>query len=455
MPEDEQLSARSHDENVDNLDELFGDESEEEMVKMDVDSKANTQEPAGLTVDVEMKFAEASGDDDDDDEEVVQNRNKLNFDIFGDDDTELSSENNQEESDVAAGKITETVNSKTKKSKNVLAKKPITLGPTTSFTDSKLKPYLLKLPGFIAVEEEEYSRETLDNEELALLEVDEAGNYPKDGLLRLASSIRWRVNPMTDKLESNARLVRWSDGSLSLNIGSEQFEVMTQNTQKENCYLYSRHAKEGCMEAIGKLPERLAVRPFVTADQSHRKYLAISTAAVQSVAHPSGREAAKVKMAVTTADPEREKQRMIKIEQEKIKSKRKVEARRRNLQTRSYERVAQTGLSARFLEEEEGDEAGEDLDQYEDDFIDDEDNAPASASDESSEDTDYKTGASEDGSGSEGEASDSDEESTAQESTESEESDSSEQRRKSKKISTAKKDPSPRKMAKVIESDDE
>lgn len=310
----------------------------------------------------------------------------------------------------------------------------------------------MKLPGFIAVEEEEYSRDRLLNEELGFIETDTQGQYPKDGLLRLSTSIRWRQNPMTEEIETNARIVKWSDGSVSLCIGHEQFEVINQNTARENNYMFTRHAKDGCMEAVGKVEERLAVRPFITADQSHRKFLAISTSSVQSAGHASGREAAKVKMAVTTADPEREKQRMVKLEQEKIKSKRKVEARRRNLQSKSYERVARTGLSAKFLEEDERDGAddGEDEDRYEDDFIDDT-NAVASDDEESEEDTDYKSGDEDEDEG-EVEGSDASEaESTAQES----DAESSEEDQKTKKSKNPKKPSPSKKSAKIFDSDDE
>lgn len=312
---------------------------------------------------------------------------------------------------------------------------------------------MLKLPGFIAVEPEEYSRHMLEDEELALLDTDEQGAYSKDGLLRLSTSIRWR--PVDGGVESNARLVKWSDGSMSLAVGQEQFEVLPQNIQKEHSYLFTRHAAEGCLEAVGKINERMAVRPFVTADQSHRKFLSLSNAA-SSVAVTD--RVTKVKMAVTTADPEREKQRMIKLEQEKIKSKRKVEARRRNLQQRSYERVAKTGLSARFLEEDEGE--GDDAeDGYEDDFIDDTGAASATEEEDSEEDTDFKSGDDDGGNDDEGstasdesEVEGSDDESTAQESDESEESEGAAPQKRRK---PAAKPAKAKKAAKIMDSDDD
>ena len=157
-------------------------------------------------------------------------------------------------------------------------------------------------------------------------------------------------------------------------VGDELFEVSMQSTAGEYNYIYGRQGEAGSMECLGRLGERITIRPYITGDQAHRKYLAAST-----VASAKSNADVRVKMAVTTTDPEREKQRMIKLEQEKIKERRKIEAKRRNLQQRSFEQVSRTGLTARFLEEGNGsdefyEEEGrtrEELDEYEEDFIDD------------------------------------------------------------------------------------
>lgn len=313
----------------------------------------------------------------------------------------------------------------------------------------------MKLPGFIACDEEEYFADRLE-EDLEAAGTDENGNISKDALLRLAVTMRWRQG-LDGGLESNARLIEWSDGSLSLAIGPEQFEALPQKIEREQSYLFSRHTKEGCMEAVGKVRDRLAVRPFVTADQSHRKFLSLSRPTVSAATGLA--DTARVKLAVTTADPEREKQRMIKLEQERLKSKRKVEARRRNLQQRSYERVARTGLNARFLEEDEG-EGDEEEDKYEDDFIDDtmkSGEEEEEDEDESSEDASYA--GSSDALSSEGEAegTGSSEESEAV-STEGSASESEEEALQSKKAKGPKKGSKAapaRKAAKIIDSDDD
>jgi RNA polymerase-associated protein LEO1 len=315
----------------------------------------------------------------------------------------------------------------------------------------------VKLPGFIAYDEEEYFADRLE-EDLEAAGTDEDGKISKDALLRLAVTMRWRQG-VDGGLQSNARLIEWSDGSLSLAIGPEQFEALPQKIEREQSYLFARHTKEGCMEAVGKVRDRLAVRPFVTAEQSHRKFLSLSRPTVSAATGLA--DTARVKLAVTTADPEREKQRMIKLEQERLKSKRKVEARRRNLQQRSYERVARSGLNARFLEEDEG-EGDEEEDKYEDDFIDDTmksgEDEEEEEEEESSEDASYAGSSDAFSSAGEAEDADSSEESEAV-STEGSASESEEEEapKKSKKSKTKKgsKATPARKAAKIIDSDDD
>ncbi len=55
-------------------------------------------------------------------------------------------------------------------------------------------------------------------------------------LLRTSNTIRWRYTDEVDEdgarvPESNARIVRWSDGTMSLQVGSELFDI-TQQTEK-------------------------------------------------------------------------------------------------------------------------------------------------------------------------------------------------------------------------------
>lgn len=188
-------------------------------------------------------------------------------------------------------------------------------------------------------------------------------------LLRSSATIRnRRLNSGEGEIiETNSRLNRWSDGSWTLQIGSEHFEILPQSfSTDENNILFIRHQNEGCLEAVGKLGNKLTLRPFMDSQGSHRKYLALAEATGK------GMKKVKVRVATTTADPETEKRGLVKIQQERIKARRKLDAKRRNLEQKSFDRVGREGLTARFLEADEDDEViGADEDEYDADFIDD------------------------------------------------------------------------------------
>ena len=90
---------------------------------------------------------------------------------------------------------------------------------------------LTKLSNIVGVEKQEFSRETFKAEEEAYH--DETGQIKVR--LRDQNVIRWRkVNDGAGgfKLESNARIVRWSDGSTQLLLGEETFNVDTKPVVK-------------------------------------------------------------------------------------------------------------------------------------------------------------------------------------------------------------------------------
>lgn len=92
-------------------------------------------------------------------------------------------------------------------------------------------------------------------------------------------------------------------------IGEDHFELGMPSTMAEYSYIYGKHPEQGFMECLGRLTEKVTIRPFIDiTGQGHRKYLA-TAAETSSKAHSDVR----VKMAVTMVDPEKEKQRMIKV----------------------------------------------------------------------------------------------------------------------------------------------
>ena len=221
----------------------------------------------------------------------------------------------------------------------------------------------MKLPGFIGCKRTNFEGEATLRDELIETEFCDYGD-----LLRARTVIRNRKLGSSSEIESNSRLNRWSDGTWTLQIGSEHFEILPQTfSTDENNILCIRHQNAECLEATGKLANKLTVRPFMDSQGSHRKYLAMAEATGK------GMKKVKVRVATTTADPEKEKRGLVKIQQERIKARRKLDAKRRNLEQKSFDRVGKEGLTARFLEADEDYDEYEaaDEDEYDADFIDD------------------------------------------------------------------------------------
>ncbi len=76
--------------------------------------------------------------------------------------------------------------------------------------------------------------------------------------------LRWRPGKgKAAEVESNARLVRWSDGSLSLQVGDKDYEVLSQDVKSFNYFAFARHGGGGggLLEGCGALETRHTVVP--------------------------------------------------------------------------------------------------------------------------------------------------------------------------------------------------
>jgi len=320
-----------------------------------------------------------------DDQSPIRSEEDLD-ELFGDE-THSEEDNLKDECPI---KDHEGISKKTQKPhKQTLPPKILHMNTVTRPTDSGHVPYLMRIPGFV-----NFFAKPLVGKSLTAALLDEFPGqdmFDYGDLLRAQTTIRSRQAP-GGQLDSNARLNRWSDGSWTLQIGQEHFEVLPQAfSEGEHNFLFVKQVSKetgdypahSCMEGIAKLANKLTIRPFMDATGSHRKYLALAEATGK------GMKVTKVRVATTTVDPEKEKQNIIRLQQERIKARRKLDARKRNLQQRSLDRVGREGLSARFLEE--GEDAAIESDEYDEDFIDDSEIVDDNNRDDSeSEDEEYK-----------------------------------------------------------------
>lgn len=182
---------------------------------------------------------------------------------------------------------------------------------------------------------------------------DESGSKKR---IRLDNNIvRWRIvrNPDgTESYESNARFVRWSDGSLQLLIGNEVLDLSVQDAQHDQVHLFLRHGK-GILQSQGRLLRKMRFMPSSLSSNSHR----LLTALVDS----RHKKVYRVKNCVTDIDPEREKEQKEKAESQTIRNnellnRKKEKVNRKYTQTVRRERQLSPGFLEDALDEDdEGD----------------------------------------------------------------------------------------------------
>lgn len=130
--------------------------------------------------------------------------------------------------------------------------------------------HFVKLPNFLSVDTRPFDPETYEDE------IDEEETLDEEGRQRLklkvGNTIRWRKF-IDDKGEtvtdSNARFVRWSDGSLSLHLGSEIFDVYKQPLQNDHNHMFIRQGTGLQGQAVFRT--KLTFRPHSTDSFTHKK----------------------------------------------------------------------------------------------------------------------------------------------------------------------------------------
>ncbi|OON14204.1 Leo1-like protein, partial [Opisthorchis viverrini] len=183
-----------------------------------------------------------------------------------------------------------------------------------------------RMPNFLSVEtrpfDPNFYEDELDEDEV----LDEEGRTRLK--LKVENTIRWRV-AKTDAgdvvHESNARIVRWSDGSLSLHLGDEIFDIHKVDIHADYNYLFIREGSG--LQGQSSLRTKLTFRPHSTDSFTHRK-ITLSLA-------DKTNKSQKVKiLPVAGADPESNRIALVKREEEKLRVTLRRESRMRRLRER-------------------------------------------------------------------------------------------------------------------------
>ena len=116
-------------------------------------------------------------------------------------------------------------------------------------------PKLVKLTNIAGVESRPFDAVTFEPTE--------------DHHLKNHNVMRWRRNKDTGAIESNARFVKWSDGTTQLVIGDETLAVSEATVEKDHAYVFARHA--GAMQARAHVHSKLVFRPATLDSETHRR----------------------------------------------------------------------------------------------------------------------------------------------------------------------------------------
>lgn len=178
-------------------------------------------------------------------------------------------------------------------------------------TDLGKEIHFVKLPNFLSVETRPFDTETYEDE------IDEEETLDEEGRARLKlkveNTIRWR-NVFNDESklikESNARFVKWSDGSMSLHLGSEIFDVYKQPLQGDHNHLYIRQGTGLQGQAVFRT--KLTFRPHSTESFTHRKM-------TMSLADRSQKTTGIKVLSQVGMNPDQNRYEMIKKEEEKLR----------------------------------------------------------------------------------------------------------------------------------------
>lgn len=210
------------------------------------------------------------------------------------------------------------------------------------------KMNVIKVSNIMGIDPKPFDPKTFVEEDAFI--ADESGHSKR---IRLENNIvRYRAVRNADgttSYESNARFVRWSDGSLQLLIGNEVLDISVQDAQHDQAHLFLRHEK-GILQSQGRVLKKMRFMPSSLTSNSHR----LLTALVDS----RHKKVFRVKKTVTDIDPEREKEQKEKAESQTIRanellSRKKEKVNRKYTTTVRRERQLSPGFLEDALDEDD------------------------------------------------------------------------------------------------------
>merc|ERR1712029_978147 len=198
--------------------------------------------------------------------------------------------------------------------------------------------HFVKLPNFLSVDCRPFDPETYEDEIEDEYSLDEEGRARLK--LKVENTIRWRIGFDAEgkaTRESNARMVKWSDGSMSLYLGDEIFDVTKHPLQGDFNHLFIRQGTGLQGQAVFRT--KLSFRPHSTDSFTHQKM-------TRSMADRVNKGTGIKVISQVGRDPEANRYKRVKEEEERLRA----DMRRDSKIKRVKERALHNRLSSGYLE---------------------------------------------------------------------------------------------------------
>ncbi|KAI9597413.1 Leo1-like protein-domain-containing protein [Syncephalis fuscata] len=168
--------------------------------------------------------------------------------------------------------------------------------------------------------------------------------------LRVQGALRWRHAPQSatetnTEVESNARIIRWSDDSLSLYVNGELFDIDRQPMHDEHHYALTHHPEEGVLKVDRRLTSHLVFRTTS------------ATGLAAQLEAASTEQKKQTKAVLVFEDPEKLQRQQAEVEKQRLRHERKIASYTQSRVARqSARQYADSGLTVDDLEAEELDD---------------------------------------------------------------------------------------------------
>lgn len=129
--------------------------------------------------------------------------------------------------------------------------------PTLPAPPEEAELIYFRLPNVLSIEPTPFNIENFREE------------YENKDARKIAShAIRWRYNENGEK-ESNARIIKWSDGSIQLKVGNEFFDISQQDMSDAHVHLFARLNE--VIYGQGKFTQKMTFKPHSILSIAHKK----------------------------------------------------------------------------------------------------------------------------------------------------------------------------------------